>query len=676
VGSRGRWGRQRVQTLMVVDGGLAVIGHVEVKTHAPYRLPLEPSDDLPSKGYLVVGTRWDGAKSPFYPLFPQDRAWILLSRDGTSIDDPEHAVHEQHRFGMTTPTLSWQNGTQRMELYVDGLTHSEFLVRYGLDVQISKNGFITSKRMSRMLRDYRMYERLPEGEVRVDYLDLDDEGEKIWDGSGLISRQMLERLSLSPNLTETAREHLRAELKHAGRVEFTLVNGVGQHKGHALVVDDLDVDFRLPRDIKKDVRTTDGTAFIGVNAVHSQDDLRLDIQSIMNLHPFISHETMLDYLQQQETLFHEAVDSGKKGAAMARLDQATSEDLTHWPLRHFFARGGEANWFPGMVKEFYNGAIQSVEHSLEKGKLRAPIPGGRYYVMTSDVALAAGHKIALERGQIQLDPATNTAWVHGDDWLHLPDSASDQPMGIRDILGGADQDDALWVHGFTDHDGERKVLAWRSPNNTGEYVILKPGAASNPMLWHTPTGDTISYPTADSRQLIPRIDQLKSQQRTIYENLAQEPQPGELGQGQPYTPAVMDLVNERTLENAGILGGYCNYTLAYKGVTGHVPTYLPDTLEAVIDNDVKNGGSNALVGVRIQELTRDFLASGTEIPEFLAPRFGIYRDATGQLPHTQRFGDQQVTIRTTDGSHWVDQLAEGVKAHVVTPFRTRLKIKP
>jgi hypothetical protein len=40
--------------------------------------------------------------------------------------------------------------------------------------------------------------------------------------------------------------------------------------------------------------------------------------------------------------------------------------------------------------------------------------------------------------------------VNDDDWLQMRDS---QSMGIKHILGGADQDDALWLHGFTDHDG-------------------------------------------------------------------------------------------------------------------------------------------------------------------------------------------------------------------------------
>jgi hypothetical protein len=70
-------------------------------------------------------------------------------------------------------------------------------------------------------------------------------------------------------------------------VEITIINSAGQHKAHAIVVDDMDVDFRLPNDIKRDAKTVDGSAFVGINAVHSKDTMRLDVQSIMNLHPFI-----------------------------------------------------------------------------------------------------------------------------------------------------------------------------------------------------------------------------------------------------------------------------------------------------------------------------------------------------------------------------------------------------
>jgi hypothetical protein len=401
MGSRGRRGRRK-RLQLVFDAGIELVELVETLSERPYVMPEAPANDIPQQGYLVVGSRWDGAKSPYYPLFPQDRGWILVARDGETLAD--HPLHEEHNFGMSKPTLAWQNGTQRLELYVDGMSHTEFMTAYGLQFDVTKNGFITSKRMSRMLRDYRMFEQLPESEVSVEYLDLDKAGEEIWDGAGLISRSMLERLQISPNLSAETQERLREELKHIGRVEFTLVNSAGQHKGHAIVVDDMDVDFRLPRDIKKDARTTNGTAFIGMNAVHSKDDMRLDVQSIMNLHPFISSEQMLGYLEDEGVLFREAVETGKKAEAMARLERATQEDLEAWPLRHFFARGGDANWFPGMVKELLNGHIQRLEVSLERGKLRIPFNGGRYYVMTSDVAEAAGK--AAPPSMKEIEPAT------------------------------------------------------------------------------------------------------------------------------------------------------------------------------------------------------------------------------------------------------------------------------
>jgi hypothetical protein len=182
------------------------------------------------------------------------------------------------------------------------------------------------------------------------------------------------------------------------------------------------------------------------------------------------------------------------------------------------------------------------------------------------------------------------------------------------------------------------------------------------MLWHTPDGATLLYPPADSRNLVPRIDHLKTAQTSL--GLAQDPQPGELGQGQPYDPTIMELVNQRTLENAGILGAYCNYTMAYKGSLGQAPKILPDTLERVIDNDVKLGGSNALVGAKLQELTQQLLEYGVPIPPFLLPRLGVYPTAAGELPKRKKFGEAWVNLRTTRGEHWVDQLSDGVRAYV------------
>ena len=118
MGSRGRRARRREITLDLAAG--ALVETVETLAEQVYTLPPAPVLDRLPRGYEVVGTVWDGEKTPYYPLMPTDRAWVLVSRDGETLTD--NPLDAAHNFGMETPTLSWQNGSQRVELYVDGMT--------------------------------------------------------------------------------------------------------------------------------------------------------------------------------------------------------------------------------------------------------------------------------------------------------------------------------------------------------------------------------------------------------------------------------------------------------------------------------------------------------------------------------------------------------------------------
>jgi hypothetical protein len=248
--------------------------------------------------------------------------------------------------------------------------------------------------MSRTLRDYRMFGRFDEASVTVDYMDLDADGEEIWDGAGLISRGMLERLMISPHLSDEHKSDcaMNSSTSSAWNTRWSIARGNTRRMASSWMA--WMWIFVCPRTSNTMQRPVDGTAFVGVNAVHSKDDMRLDMQSIMNLHPFINTEQMLGYLHQEGEILRDAIESGRKAEAMARLERATQEDLQAWPLRDFFARGGDANWFPGMVKSLINGHVQTHGIELERGKLRVPFPGGRYYVMTEAVAHQAGRTCA------------------------------------------------------------------------------------------------------------------------------------------------------------------------------------------------------------------------------------------------------------------------------------------
>ena len=218
-------------------------------------------------------------------------------------------------------------------------------------------------------------------------------------------------------------------------------------------------------------------------------------------------------------------------------------------------------WFRSHVKSLMNQHLRRLNNSTLE-KMRLPIPGGRHYVMPAGVGKRAGIQgLDVPRGHIQIDDRRDTAWVNDEDWLALPDSPKKE--GIAGILGGADNDDALWLHPFTDHDGERKVLAWRSPNQVGEYVILKPTAASHALSWTKAE----SYPQADSRQLPPRVDFTDP----AYLGLVDAESAGGLGKGEAYSVEVMETAIDRAVANQGALGMYCRvapatiYRSAQKG---------------------------------------------------------------------------------------------------------------
>ena len=239
------------------------------------------------------------------------------------------------------------------------------------------------------------------------------------------------------------------------------------------------------------MRLENSRTFVGLSFVHGHDHMRLDIQSLINLHPFFDEEQVLGWLRDEGELFVRSIENGTAGDIMARIDRHTTlADVQGWPLWEYLVSGGHPMWFRSHVKSLMNQHLKRLNH-LTLDKMRLPIPGGRYCVMPAavtqqagigtrnsgiarigDVADAGGIKDAIPRGCIKIDSRYGTMWVNDEDWLAREDSPPGK--GIASILGGADHDDALWLYPFTDHDGERKVLAWRSPNQVGEYVVLRP----------------------------------------------------------------------------------------------------------------------------------------------------------------------------------------------------------
>jgi hypothetical protein len=588
--------------------------------------------------------------------------------------------HPAHTFGLDAPALRRVNGSQVSDLYVDGLTTEQFLEATGLKLDMHKGGFVLSKRISRIMRPHFVSNFFDPDDVRIAYMEQSPEEAKVWDGAGLISRQMLRKLVLSGaegmvqsedgphgGLSPAKRQRLETELRHAKRVEFTVMTPKGQDKGHAIVANDLrdengrPVDFLLPQDTKKEVRLDPSTGsgqagrtFVGLSFVHGHNDMRLDIQSLINLYPFFQEEQLLDWLKDEGDLFVQAVETGQVAEAMGRIDRHTTlEEVQAWPLREYFASGGHPMWFRSHVKSLMNQHLKRLNHSTLE-KMRLPIPGGRHYVMPAAVGKRAGIKgLDVPKGHIHIDDKRGTAWVNDDDWLALPDSPKGE--GIAGILGGADNDDALWLHPFTDHDGERKVLAWRSPNQVGEYVILQPTEDSQALPWTKTEGGISSYPPANSRNLPPRVDFIE----TEYLGLVDPDSAGSLGVGEAYSVEVMETAVAQAIANQGALGMYCNSLMLNKALYGRLSDNSPAPLEDIIDSAVKTGADLSQVVSWNYSKSREILESGIPIPSLLHKRLSIDWSDRGNRPPQPR-----ATGVAGRSAHWLDRLEAGVKAHI------------
>jgi hypothetical protein len=561
----------------------------------------------------------------------------------------------------------------------------QFLAATGLELDMHKGGFVLSKRISRIMRPHFVSGFFKESEVAIGYMEQTPDEAKVWDGAGLISRRMLGKLARqqaeglmgSEKLPPAKREKLARELARAQRVEFTVMTAKGQDKGHALVADDLRdengraVDFLLPQDTKREVRLAPAAGsgprtFVGLSFVHGHNQMRLDIQSLINLHPFFAEEQLLDWLQEEGDLFVQSVETGQVGEVMGRIDRhTTTTDLAGWPLREYFASGGQPLWFRSHVRSLMNQHLKRLNHSTLE-KMRLPIPGGRHYVLPAAVGKRAGIEgLDVPRGHIQIDDKRGTAWVNDDDWLALPDSP--QAEGIAGILGGADNDDALWLHPFTDHDGERKVLAWRSPNQVGEYVVLKPTAVSHDLPWATAEGAAATYPPADSRKLPPRVDMTE----TDYLGLVDPETAGGLGEEQGYTVEVMEAAVRRAVANQGALGMYCNSLMINKALFGRLPHNPPAPLEDIIDSAVKTGADLSGVVAWNYANTREILTKRIPIPALLHKRLSVdWSDKENRPPLPRVSGLAGIPGAAAGSSvasgkaHWLDRLEAGVQAHI------------
>ncbi|MEZ4641676.1 MAG: hypothetical protein R3E31_02865 [Chloroflexota bacterium] len=561
-----------------------------------------------------------------YPFLPTSWQWQINSypfaktdaRQGTG---PSTSAGQAPSTS-SGPTLRWVKDNKVLDLVVPGMDTASFLAATGLELSLHKGGYVLSKRLSRVLRPFRYWGFAQATDITI-YYDEHLDG-ALWDGCGLVSRRFIRELARSLKLEEAQRR----ELLTTNRFEVTTLHAAGQDKGHVLVselADALDADFVFPAgSAKTELKLSNGMVFIGLHPVHSQDELRLDVQSLINLHPFFCPEQLLAWTQMESARFLRAI----------REDAwVMPGDLPAWHVAEYLACGGSLSWFAGMTQAV--GRIHLKQLGQQHGKLRLPVPGGgRYYLFPAAVG---GRDVPS--GHVTLDPMTATAWVNDQDWLET----------LVPVLGGCDGDDAVWVLPLRDRDEglAPQVLLWRSPNQVGEYVLLRPTAESHTIIWETAAGVPLSSPVMQTSLLPPRIDTTGPQYGMLPTTGSQSSSPT------AYTTAAMASSIRQAAANQGVLGQFCNVALLCKAIYGRLPNQLPASLESVIDATVKEGRDLQPVRAWNEVALRRMVAHGQQV----AAR-GVPQALVERLPESLQTGVVTAT------NHWLDILLEALENHV------------
>ncbi|MBE2222992.1 MAG: hypothetical protein IAF02_15720 [Anaerolineae bacterium] len=561
-----------------------------------------------------------------YPFLTQFDDWIIESSPLAEACDGS---------GVTT-TLRWVKDDKVNDLFIPNHNTTDFLTATGLHLDIAHKGpFVLSKRISRIMRPFRFFEFCAPFELNLAW-DHALNG-RMWDGCALISRDYLRGFwsryrENHPQLPQYQLDAHLSEIEHCQRWEITVVTPRGLEKAHALVSDSMQgLDFLFPGDSTKKEVKLEGEIFVGLHPVHGRDDMRLDVQSLINLFPFFEPPKLVAWASQEADLFLNRIKSGQLDVLLSRIENITSEEQLHelrnWYIGEYIASGGKLMWFPAAVKAMGRQFMRRLNHG--QNNFRFPLPGGRYYIFPSSVG-----ERNVPPGHIKIERKTGTAWVNQGDW-------NDH---IVDILGGCDGDDALWIFPFTDFDNSRKILAWRSPNQLGEYILLEPTPDSDTIVWETSLGGTF-YPRMDSRKLPPRIDKIPY----TYDHL----EPFAQDHPRAYTIDAMTPAIENAMQNGGMLGAYCNALMVITAVRGKLPLDLPARLEDVIDGSVKAPVDLSPVRAWIDLMMQDIVADSYDaVPVELENRI---------LP---ALSEDDANALRIDGRHWLTSLMKMINHHV------------
>lgn len=252
-------------------------------------------------------------------------------------------------------------------------------------------------------------------------------------------------------------------------------------------------------------------------------------------------------------------------------------------------------------------------------KNRIPIPCAVYeQIISESLARMAGYDFEIEEGTIIRCAELGVHVVNDVDYLEMYESH-----------GGMDQDDffKLFYREMENgpFDGEKVVIAVRSPNGYGEYTIFRYVDGEWNPKWHKADGTEVSFPVVNGRNWPKRLSDAVWDKTVQYDGLPSDNMSKPQRSG-PYT--VNDVLRDVKIAMAGgSVGGYVNATMAHAMVVAKHRPHQLCSLESAIDKCINPDDIDDVVAIdeESRKMIREVIDSGKPVDELFWTKRGLRR---------------------------------------------------
>ena len=249
----------------------------------------------------------------------------------------------------------------------------------------------------------------------------------------------------------------------------------------------------------------------------------------------------------------------------------------------------------------------AISHSMPLKK-RIPIPCSVYeQIIPESIARMAGYDISVESETIQRINEIGVHVVNDVDWIEMYESH-----------GGHDADDFFklfyrQIQGG-ELDGEKVIIAIRSPNGKGEYSVFKYVENQWSPTWVKSNGDHVKFPIINGRGWPMRLSTAIRFGHVKYTGLPSSNSSSKAHASEEYDQQQV-LADLRAAMNGGNVGRYVNAVMLHSMVFPNHRSVQLCSLESAIDGctQTSDPADRAAIDEEANKIVREVIDSGRPI---------------------------------------------------------------